>query len=106
VIEAFKGYDNFLAVFAGNEVINDAQSSAVSPRYQKAVIRDMKNYIAAHVSRPIPVGYSAADDLKVILRQERVDNSTASNFPPTCHVAMSSSTSTASIHINVLSSRM
>jgi hypothetical protein len=67
VIEAFKGYDNFLAVFAGNEVINDDQSSAVSPRYQKAVVRDMKNYIAAHVSRPIPVGYSAADDLKVIL---------------------------------------
>ena len=67
VIEAFKGYDNFLAVFAGNEVINDDKSSAVSPRYQKAVVRDMKNYIAAHVSRPIPVGYSAADDLKVLL---------------------------------------
>lgn len=65
VIEAFKGYDNFMAVFAGNEVINDDQSAAVSPRYQKAVIRDLKNYIAAHCSRAIPVGYSAADDLKV-----------------------------------------
>jgi hypothetical protein len=65
VIEAFKGYDNFLAVFAGNEVVNDDESAQMSPRYVKAVIRDMKNYIAAHVSRPIPVGYSAADDLKV-----------------------------------------
>lgn len=67
VIEAFKGYDNFLGVFAGNEVVNDDKSSQMSPRYVKAVIRDMKNYIAAHVSRPIPVGYSAADDLKVLL---------------------------------------
>jgi hypothetical protein len=72
VIEAFKGYDNFLAMFAGNEVINDAQSAAVSPRYQKAVIRDMKNYIAAQVSRPIPVGYSAADDLKVYLNRREL----------------------------------
>jgi 1,3-beta-glucanosyltransferase GAS4 len=65
VIEAFKGYPNTLAMFAGNEVINDNVSAAMSPRYQKAVIRDMKDYIAKHVSRPIPVGYSAADDLKV-----------------------------------------
>jgi hypothetical protein len=65
VIEAFKGYDNTLGVFAGNEVINDDQSAAVSPRYQKAVVRDMKDYIANHVGRSIPVGYSAADDLKV-----------------------------------------
>jgi hypothetical protein len=53
-------------MFAGNEVINDAQSAAVSPRYMKAVVRDMKNYITAHVGRSKPVGYSAADDLKVI----------------------------------------
>ena len=66
VIEAFKGYDNLLALFAGNEVVNDVQSAAVSPRYVKAVVRDMKNYIAAHVSRAIPIGYSAADDLKVV----------------------------------------
>jgi len=54
-------------VFAGNEIVNDAESAEMSPRYVKAVIRDMKNYIAAHVARPIPVGYSAADDLKVCL---------------------------------------
>ena len=65
VIEAFRGYDNLLALFAGNEVINDEQSASVSPRFVKAVVRDMKNYIAAHLHRRIPVGYSAADDLKV-----------------------------------------
>lgn len=67
VVEAFKGYDNLLALFAGNEVVNDEQSAAVSPRYVKAVVRDMKNYIAAHVYRAIPIGYSAADDLKAAL---------------------------------------
>lgn len=65
VVEAFKGYDNTLAFFAGNEVVNDPQSAEVSPRYVKAVVRDMKNYIAAHLGRAIPVGYSAADDLRV-----------------------------------------
>lgn len=70
VIEAFKGYDNFLGVFAGNEVVNDDKSAQMSPRYVKAVVRDMKNYIAAQVSRPIPVGYSAADDLKVCSLRE------------------------------------
>ena len=65
VVEAFKGYDNTLAFFAGNEVVNDAESAEVSPRYVKAVVRDLKQYIAAHLSRQIPVGYSAADDLRV-----------------------------------------
>jgi hypothetical protein len=65
VVEAFKGYDNTLAFFAGNEVVNDAESAEVSPRYVKAVIRDLKQYIATHLSRQIPVGYSAADDLRV-----------------------------------------
>ena len=58
-------------MFAGNEVVNDAKSAAVSPRYMKAVIRDMKNYISAHVSRKIPIGYSAADDLKVTCSRVR-----------------------------------
>lgn len=81
VIEAFKGYDNFMAVFAGNEVVNDDQSAAVSPRYQKAVIRDLKNYIAAHCSRAIPVGYSAADDLKVSsLSADQINHSIELNF--------------------------
>ncbi|KAI9851323.1 MAG: GMP synthase (glutamine-hydrolyzing) [Thelocarpon superellum] len=61
VVEAFKGYPNTLAFFAGNEVINDKPSSQVVPPYLRAVQRDLKNYIAKHANRTIPVGYSAAD---------------------------------------------
>ncbi|AMD18573.1 HBL329Cp [Eremothecium sinecaudum] len=61
-IEAFKEYTNVLGFFAGNEVINDQENSAwVSPQYIRAVQRDMKQYIAKHASRQIPVGYSAAN---------------------------------------------
>jgi len=50
-----------LLFFAGNEVINDVPSGGVVPPYMRAVTRDLKNYIAKHSSRSIPVGYSAAD---------------------------------------------
>ncbi|KAK2799108.1 hypothetical protein FQN50_008614 [Emmonsiellopsis sp. PD_5] len=60
VIEAFKDYPNVLAFFGGNEVINeDAHENC--PAYIRAVQRDMKDYIAKHADRAIPVGYSAAD---------------------------------------------
>ncbi|CAN6674798.1 probable 1,3-beta-glucanosyltransferase Gas3p [Trichomonascus vanleenenianus] len=62
VIDAFKGYPNLLGFFSGNEVVNDAASAAVVPKYIRAVQRDMKQYIAKHANRTIPVGYSAADD--------------------------------------------
>ncbi|KAM7208485.1 Glucanosyltransferase domain containing protein [Naviculisporaceae sp. PSN 640] len=61
VVEAFKNYPNTLAFFSGNEVISDIPSGKVVPPYVRAVTRDLKNYIAKHSSRPIPVGYSAAD---------------------------------------------
>ncbi|KAL2143459.1 hypothetical protein VTI28DRAFT_10446 [Corynascus sepedonium] len=61
VVEAFKDYPNTLAFFSGNEVINDEQSGADVPPYMRAVTRDLKNYVKNHASRPIPVGYSAAD---------------------------------------------
>ncbi|KAL2827526.1 Glucanosyltransferase-domain-containing protein [Aspergillus cavernicola] len=60
IIEAFKDYPNTLAFFAGNEVINEDSVEQV-PQYMRAVQRDMKEYIANHLDRPIPVGYSAAD---------------------------------------------
>ncbi|PGH14526.1 hypothetical protein AJ79_03019 [Helicocarpus griseus UAMH5409] len=60
VIEAFKDYPNVLAFFGGNEVINEDAVKQV-PAYIRAVQRDMKQYIANHSPRPIPVGYSAAD---------------------------------------------
>ncbi|KAI9724038.1 MAG: hypothetical protein M1812_000756 [Candelaria pacifica] len=61
VVENFKNYPNTLGFFGGNEVINDDTSSGIVPPYVRAVNRDLKNYIAAHVNRTIPVGYSAAD---------------------------------------------
>jgi 1,3-beta-glucanosyltransferase GAS3 len=61
VVEAFKNYPNTLAFFSGNEVISDVATGGTVPPYVRAVTRDLKNYIAKHVSRPIPVGYSAAD---------------------------------------------
>lgn len=63
VVDAFKGYPNVLGFFAGNEVVNDPMSAQVSPQYVRAVIRDLKDYVALHADRPIPVGYSAADDI-------------------------------------------
>ena len=45
---------------AGNENINDIPSGKIDPPYVKAVIRDLKNYIAKNVKRQIPVGYAAA----------------------------------------------
>ncbi|KAK9329390.1 Glucanosyltransferase-domain-containing protein [Lipomyces starkeyi] len=62
IVDAFMGYPNLLGFFAGNEVVNDATSASVSPPYIRAVQRDIKNYIALHANRTIPVGYSAADD--------------------------------------------
>ncbi|KGO64439.1 Glycoside hydrolase, superfamily [Penicillium italicum] len=60
VIEGFKNYDNVLGFFAGNEVINE-DANYMAPKYVRAVVRDMKDYIAKNSKRAIPVGYSAAD---------------------------------------------
>jgi hypothetical protein len=103
VVEAFKGYDNTLAFFAGNEVVNDAESAEVSPRYVKAVIRDLKQYIAGHLSRQIPVGYSAADDLRVYPQNLHTNFSIGSNCRNTSPVAKTLSIFMASTHINVKS---
>ena len=59
-IDAFAKYDNTLAFFSGNEVVNDGPSSAAAP-YVKATTRDMRQYIGSRGYRKIPVGYSAAD---------------------------------------------
>lgn len=62
-IDAFKNYPNVLGFFSGNEVINDEDNYAnIDPQYIRAVQRDMKQYIAKHSNRTIPVGYSAADN--------------------------------------------
>ncbi|PQE30932.1 glycoside hydrolase family 72 protein [Rutstroemia sp. NJR-2017a WRK4] len=67
VVEAFKNYPNTLLFFAGNEVINDDPTGTTVPPYMRAVTRDLKNYIAKHSPRSIPVGYSAADVRDILL---------------------------------------
>jgi hypothetical protein len=65
-IEAFKNYPNVLGFFSGNEIINDQNNYAsITPKYVRAVQRDMKQYIANHSNRTIPVGYSAADGIEL-----------------------------------------
>lgn len=61
VMEVFAGYPNTLTYIAGNEVVFEGDSAEYSPRYVKAVVRDMKAYIKNHFDRPIPVGYAHAD---------------------------------------------
>lgn len=63
VVHQFSSYNNTLAFFAGNEIVNDVLSASKSPVYVKAVVRDIKQYIRSNSPRIIPVGYSAADDL-------------------------------------------
>jgi len=66
VVEAFKDYPNTLAFFSGNEVMNNEETAATVPPYARAVTRDLKQYISKHSSRPIPVGYSAADVREIL----------------------------------------
>ncbi|KAF1993003.1 glycoside hydrolase family 72 protein [Amniculicola lignicola CBS 123094] len=66
VVENFKNYPNLMAFFAANEVINDVGTAKKPPPYIRAVQRDLKNYIAKHSKRTIPVGYSAADVREVL----------------------------------------
>lgn len=64
VAEQFAHYNNTLGFFAGNEIINDDRSARLSPVFVKAVVRDLKQYLDIHAPRNVPVGYSAADDLR------------------------------------------
>ncbi len=59
-VDMFAKYDNLLAFFSGNEVINDAGTTQAAP-FVKAVTRDIRQYIGTRNYRKIPVGYSAAD---------------------------------------------
>ncbi|KAJ5925536.1 1-3-beta-glucanosyltransferase [Penicillium verhagenii] len=60
-VEMFAKYDNTLAFFSGNEVINDTNTTALAAPYVKAVTRDIRAYLRARKLRQVPVGYSAAD---------------------------------------------
>lgn len=60
-VDEFAQYDNTLAFFSGNEVINHDEGSTKTAPFVKATTRDMRQYITERGYRKIPVGYSAAD---------------------------------------------
>jgi hypothetical protein len=60
-IDAFIKYDNTLAFFSGNEVVNDKVNSTEAAKYVKATTRDMRQYVRNRKYRNVPIGYSAAD---------------------------------------------
>lgn len=64
VVDQFSRYNNTLGFFIGNEIVNDDRSAASSPPYIRAVSRDVKDYMYYNCPRMVPIGYSAADDLK------------------------------------------
>lgn len=53
-------YDNVMAFFAGNEVMNQVNTTKSAP-YMKAMIRDLKAYMKTK-KRYIPIGYATNDD--------------------------------------------
>jgi len=73
-IDVFQKYDNTMAFFSGNEVINETKASTLTAPYIKAVTRDMKQYLGNRQYRSIPVGYSAAD-----IEQTRYDTASFLN---------------------------
>ncbi|MCJ1470591.1 hypothetical protein MMC07_009237 [Pseudocyphellaria aurata] len=66
VVEAFHNFPNTLGFFSANEVLNDISTGETAPPYVRAVTRDLKNYIAKHSPRKLPVGYSAADVREIL----------------------------------------
>lgn len=73
VAENFAPFNNTLAFFSANEVMNDIETGkSANPKVIRAVTRDLKNYIAKRNADPkqkmrkIPVGYSAADVREIL----------------------------------------
>ncbi|ORX47710.1 hypothetical protein DM01DRAFT_1368295 [Hesseltinella vesiculosa] len=60
-VAAFAKYPHLLAFVAGNEVTNDKTNTPASP-FVRAIIRDMKTFLAKNGGRAIPVGYASNDD--------------------------------------------
>ncbi|KAF1850504.1 glycoside hydrolase family 72 protein [Cucurbitaria berberidis CBS 394.84] len=72
VLDGLHKYDNLLALFAGNEVINDVNTTIAAPAI-KAVIADMKGYRDLMQYRKIPIGYSSTDETTTNLLQNYLD---------------------------------
>ena len=72
VLDGFHQYDNMLAFFAGNEVINSTNATIAAPAV-KAVIADMKAYRDFMQYRKIPIGYAASLQSTLALEQNYFD---------------------------------
>ncbi|KAI5300478.1 beta-glucanosyltransferase [Ascosphaera atra] len=60
IVQLFAQYNNTLAFFSGNEVVNSGNTTNAAP-YIKAVTRDIKEFLKKRGLRQVPTGYSAAD---------------------------------------------
>jgi hypothetical protein len=63
-VDAFAGYENLFAFFAGNEVTTNTSTTEASA-FVKASLRDLKKYIKSKNVREIPVGYANNDDPEI-----------------------------------------
>ncbi|KAI9286015.1 Glucanosyltransferase-domain-containing protein [Umbelopsis sp. AD052] len=63
-VDAFIGYQNLFAFFAGNEVTTNTSTTEASA-FVKASLRDIKKYIKSKNTREIPVGYANNDDPEI-----------------------------------------
>jgi exo-beta-1,3-glucanase (GH17 family) len=61
VVDNLSKYSNVVGFFVGNEVTNNASTTAASA-YVKAAVRDVKHYIKDKNYRAMGVGYAADDD--------------------------------------------
>ncbi len=65
VIDTFSSYPNLIGYFAGNEVMNQGNTTQSAP-YVKALVRDLKAYMKTK-ERYVPIGYSSNDDAQIRL---------------------------------------
>ncbi|KAJ4364452.1 hypothetical protein N0V83_009046 [Neocucurbitaria cava] len=72
VLDGLHQYDNLFALFAGNEVIVEPNTTVAAPAV-KAVIADMKAYRDLMQYRKIPIGYSATDTRTSTSLQDYLD---------------------------------
>lgn len=66
VIDSFAKYNNTLSFTAGNEVMNDPETTSAAP-FVKAIVRDLKGFRDARGYRKIPISYTSGDVPKLQL---------------------------------------